>query len=54
MCCHGYCHSTKQKKEGMCTNHLFSEDGIVGLLELAVAQLTEVCTFVTYQDAINK
>ena len=32
----------------MCTNNLFSEDGLIGLLELAVIQLMEVTILVSY------
>ena len=32
----------KQEEEGMCTSDLFSEDGMIGLLEQATFLFTEV------------
>ena len=43
-CCHSYCN--KQEEEGMCTSDLFSEDGMIGLLEQAVMLLKEVHIYV--------
>ena len=45
---HGYCHSTKQEEEGMCTSDLFSEDGMIGLLEQAVMLLKEVHVYAVW------
>jgi len=40
--CHGNYLGIKQEEEGMCTNGLFSEDGMIGLLEQAVELFREV------------
>ena len=39
--------NVKQEEEGMCTSNLFSEDGMIGLLEQAAMLIEEVHIYIS-------